>query len=100
MAARGGRGGGRGGRGGRRGPGGLEAENKFQVSYDPRPVYPVSQNINTTFVICFYLFLKLLHESSIVPPFLRHNFSFASYFHHGKGTGEQREDPESQVTKG
>lgn len=37
MAARGG------GRGPRRGPGGLEAENKFKVSYDPKPTYPVSQ---------------------------------------------------------
>lgn len=45
MAGRGG--GGRGGRGARRGPGGLEAENKFQVSYDPKPAYPVSRKTQT-----------------------------------------------------
>jgi hypothetical protein len=58
MAARGGRGGGRGGRGGRRGPGGLDAENKFQVSYDPKPTYPVSQNINTASISALVYFEK------------------------------------------
>ncbi|TID24794.1 DNA-directed RNA polymerase III [Venturia nashicola] len=43
MAARGGAGRG-GGRGARRGPGGLEAENKFKVSYDPKPTYPVARS--------------------------------------------------------
>lgn len=50
MAARGGGGRG-GGRGARRGPGGLEAENKFKVSYDPKPTYPVSHNKNIAMAI-------------------------------------------------
>jgi hypothetical protein len=81
MAARGGRGG---GRGGRRGPGGLEAENKFQVSYDPKPAYPVSQNINTAFVICFSRSFEI--PNTLFSPFsIIHRVHFsASYCQNGK----------------
>lgn len=62
MAARGG------GRGPRRGPGGLEAENKFKVSYDPKPTYPVSQQKHCHDNLIFFFFARL-HASSLFPSF-------------------------------